>query len=192
MPGQFNTESHVHHISPLFFFHCSNSWMYLVKKPNHLPLSLEMTLMFVDKSFPVSAKILLFQFKGNLKHFPLPEATQNSLDSVSSPLRRMFSRAHKFLRDTSASVCPTRWVSKPFCPEAQVQNDQGAMGFPAHARSPSQATHRSWGSPCAADVLRRLCKMKCSLFYHVQFENNSQPPSNMRHSICLISRVKTN
>lgn len=96
-----------------------------------------------------------------LFHYPLGKCSQGLIN---------------FLRSTSASVCYTRWVSKPVCPEAQVQNDQGAMGFPAHAWSPSQATHRSWGSACATDVLRRLCKMKCSLLYHVQFENNSQSP----------------
>lgn len=96
MPRQLNTESHVYHISPPFLFHCSNWKMYLFKKPNHLPLYLEIILMFVDESFPVEIKILLFQFKGNLKHLPLPEANLNSLDSVLSPIRKMFSKAHNF------------------------------------------------------------------------------------------------
>lgn len=114
-----------------------------------------MTLMFVDKSFPVSVKILLFQFKGKLEHFPPPEATLNSLDSVSSPVRRMLSRAHKFFKGCFTSVCPTRWVSKPFCPEAQVQNNQD--GFSCTCTNLPSPTHELRVSLCcwwAQDVVQ--------------------------------------
>lgn len=129
MLGQLNTESHVHHLSPLFFFHCSNWKMYLVKKPNHLPFYLDITLMFVDKSFPVSAKILLFQFKEKLKHFPLPEATHSSLDSVSSPIRRMFSRAHKFFKGDFCLCLPHRVTFQTFLSRGSGTKWPGSNGF---------------------------------------------------------------
>lgn len=128
MPGQRNTESHIHVFSPLFSFHHSNWKTHLVKKPNHLPLYLEMTNVCGLRS-PVSAKILLFQYKRKLKHFPLLEATHSCLDFFSLPLRRMFSRAHKFFKGYFCLCLPHMVSFQTFLSRSSGTKWPGEHGF---------------------------------------------------------------
>ena len=141
VPEQLNSESRVRHISPLFFSLQQLKKIYSQKTPNPSPLLLytELTVICLwIQALQCQLKSYHFSSRGSSNTFP--EATHNSLDPILSPLRRMFSRAHKFFMGTSSFVCPTRQVSKTFCQEAQVQNDQGVMGFP-HTHTKSLPSH---------------------------------------------------
>lgn len=130
VPGRLNAESHVHHIFSTIFLSLQQlKDVFSQKSPTTSLFYLEMTLMFVDKSFPVSAKISLFQFKGKLKHFPLPKATHSSLDSVSSPVRRLFSRAHKIFKEYFCLCLPHKVTFQTFLSRGSGTNPPGSDRF---------------------------------------------------------------
>lgn len=93
VPDQLNSESHVHHIS-LLFFHCSKCKIHIVKK-TQTPLCRSDCYACGYKLFSVK-KSYHFSSRGSSNTFPLPEATHSSLDPILSPLKRMFSRTHSF------------------------------------------------------------------------------------------------
>lgn len=84
------------YFSVIFFFIAAEEKYIESKNPKPLPLYTELVIRLWIQALQCQLKSYHFSSRGSSNTFPLPEATHNSLDPVLSPLRRMFSRAHKF------------------------------------------------------------------------------------------------